>query len=158
MLILAPGGLSDTTVLCAHGIAMSASGPLPSYKYLRILASSPSYITVCIVFEHWNPKELKWTRLRNYNFWRLQYFLTLLTAILLGISAERVIREKLERIQERGLSAVFRDGQSTYEKLLNKAKLITLYERRPQDIACYMYKVKHGMCMLLERQGFVLSE
>ena len=28
MLILAPGGLSDTTVLCAHGIATSASGPL----------------------------------------------------------------------------------------------------------------------------------
>ena len=52
MLILAPGGLSDTTVLCAQGIAMSASGPLPSYKYLRILASSPSYITVRIVFEH----------------------------------------------------------------------------------------------------------
>ena len=60
----------------------------------------------------------------------------LTTAILLGISAERVIKEKLERIQERGLIAVFRDGQSTYEKLLNKAKLITLYERRPQDIAC----------------------
>ena len=38
--------------------------------------------------------------------------------------------KKLERIQERGLRAVFRDSKSTYEKLLSKAKLITLYERR----------------------------
>ena len=52
-------------------------------------------------------------------------------------------KRKLERIQERGLRAVFSDGQSTYKKLLNKAKsyLITLYERRLQDIACLMYKV-----------------
>ena len=53
---------------------------------------------------------------------------------------------KLERIQERGLRAFFRDGQSPYEKQLSKAKLITLYERRLQDIACLMNKVKHGMC------------
>ena len=52
---------------------------------------------------------------------------------------------KLESIQERGLRAVFRDGQSTYEKLLNGAKLITLWKRL-QDLACLMYKVKHGMC------------
>ena len=52
-------------------------------------------------------------------------------------------KRKLERIQERGLRAVFSDGQSTYKKLLNKAKsyLITLYERRLQDIACLMYNV-----------------
>ena len=55
-------------------------------------------------------------------------------------------KRKLERIQERGLRAVFRDGQSPYEKLLSKDKLITLYERRLQDIACLMNKVKHGMC------------
>ena len=40
--------------------------------------------------------------------------------------------KKLERIQESGLRAVFRDSKSTYEKLLNKVELITLYERRLQ--------------------------
>ena len=32
------------------------------------------------------------------------------------------------------------------KSLLSKDKLITLYERRLQDIACLMYKVKHGLC------------
>lgn len=66
-------------------------------------------------------------------------------------------KRKLERIQERGLRAVFRDGTSKYEKLLNKAKLTTLYERRLQDIACLMYKVKHGMCPQSIRNLFSLS-
>ena len=47
---------------------------------------------------------------------------------------------KTRKYSGEGFGAVFRDGQSTYEKLLNKAKLITLYERRFQDIACLMYK------------------
>ena len=85
----------------------------------------------------------------NYNFSKLQYFLTLPTVILLGISAERV--RKLERIQERGLRAVFRDGQSTYEKLLNKAKLTTLYERRLQDIAVWC--TKWSMACALRASG-----
>ena len=57
----------------------------------------------------------------------------------------------LERIPERpgGLRAVIRDGQSTYEKLLNKAKLITLYEERLQQYySMFDVKVKHGMTAL----------
>ena len=46
----------------------------------------------------------------------------------------------------RGLRAVFRDSKSTYEELLKKANLKSLYERRLQDIACLMFKVKHDLC------------
>jgi len=53
---------------------------------------------------------------------------------------------KLECTQERGLRAVFRDSKSTYEELLKKANLKTLYERRLQDRACLMFKVKNDLC------------
>ena len=52
---------------------------------------------------------------------------------------------KLERIQERALRAVFRDKKSTYQQLLKRAELTTLLERRLQDIALLMFKVKHGL-------------
>ena len=55
-------------------------------------------------------------------------------------------KRKLERTQERGLRAVFRDTKSKYEVLLKKANLKSLYERRLQDIACLMFKVKHDLC------------
>jgi hypothetical protein len=50
---------------------------------------------------------------------------------------------KLERIQERGLRAVFKDKQSAYEDLLRTANLPTLHNRRLQDIAILMFIVKH---------------
>ena len=52
---------------------------------------------------------------------------------------------RLERVQERGLCAVFKDKQSSYQQLLAKAKLPTLYNRRLQDICILMYKVKHNL-------------
>ena len=55
-------------------------------------------------------------------------------------------KRKLERLQEKGLRAVFKDKCSTYEDLLNKAKLPTLYNQRLQNIATLMFKVKHGIC------------
>ena len=55
-------------------------------------------------------------------------------------------KRKLEHIQERGLGAVFIDSKSTYEQLLKKADLKSLYERRLQDIACMMFKVRHDLC------------
>ena len=51
-------------------------------------------------------------------------------------------RRKLERIQERGLRAIFNDKQSGYEELLVKANLPLLYNRRIQDVLILMYKVK----------------
>ena len=53
---------------------------------------------------------------------------------------------KLERLQERGLRAVFKDNSSTYEQLLEKADLPTLLNSRLQDLCILMYKVKHKLC------------
>ena len=53
---------------------------------------------------------------------------------------------KLERVQERALRAIYCDSNSTYPELLERAKLPTLYNRRLQDIAVLMYKVKNGLC------------
>ena len=44
------------------------------------------------------------------------------------------------------MRAVFRDSKSTYEQLLKKANLKSLSERRLQDIACMMFKVRHDLC------------
>ena len=52
---------------------------------------------------------------------------------------------KLERLQERGLRAVFKDNNSSYEQLLEKADLPTLLNRRLQDLCILMYKVKHKL-------------
>ena len=51
----------------------------------------------------------------------------------------------LERVQERGLRAVFNDKQSSHQQLLVKAKLPSLYNRRLQDICILMYEVKHNL-------------
>ena len=44
------------------------------------------------------------------------------------------------------LRAVFRGSKSTYERLLKKANLKSLYERRLQDKACMIFKVRHDLC------------
>ena len=53
---------------------------------------------------------------------------------------------KLKRLQERILRAVFKDNNSSYEQLLEKADLPTLLNRRLQDLCILMYKVKHKLC------------
>jgi len=54
-------------------------------------------------------------------------------------------RRKLERIQERVLRIVFKDKSVTYDELLKKAGLTTVYNLRLQDLAILMYKVKHKL-------------
>eukprot|EP00794_Sanderia_malayensis_P003962 gene3962-4512_t len=66
-------------------------------------------------------------------------------------------RRKLEGVQERALRAVFSDKQSSYAPLLEKSNLSTLYNKRLQDIAILMYKVKNNLASkpiqaLFERQ------
>jgi len=53
---------------------------------------------------------------------------------------------KLERLQERGLRAVYRDKHESYSKLLKRAELPILMNRRLQDICIPMYKLKHKLC------------
>ena len=48
---------------------------------------------------------------------------------------------RLEGVKERGLSAVFKDKLSSYQQILEKTKLSTLYNRRLQDICILMHKV-----------------
>ena len=52
---------------------------------------------------------------------------------------------KIERIQERALRAVYKSQTKSYEELLTRAKLPTLYKKRLQDIAVLIYKVKYKM-------------
>ena len=54
-------------------------------------------------------------------------------------------KRKLERIQERALRAVFNTNSLTYQELLDKAQLSSLNNRRLQDIAILMYKVKNNL-------------
>ena len=54
-------------------------------------------------------------------------------------------RDKLEKINERGLRAVYCDYSSPYDELLKRSKLTTLYNRRLQRMATFMYKVKNSL-------------
>ncbi|KAL9986094.1 hypothetical protein ACROYT_G000171, partial [Oculina patagonica] len=54
-------------------------------------------------------------------------------------------KKKMERVQERALRAVFKSQSETYSELLKRAGLPSLYQRRLQNIAILMYKVKHGL-------------
>ena len=61
---------------------------------------------------------------------------------------------KLERIQERALKAIYNRKSGTYDEFLEMAKLPTLKNRRLQDIAILMYKVKNGLCPLYIKEIF----
>ena len=54
-------------------------------------------------------------------------------------------KRQLERVQERALRAIFNSKSDSYEELLLKAKLPSLYNRRLQDIIILMYKVKKSI-------------
>ena len=64
---------------------------------------------------------------------------------------------KIECIQERALRAVYKSQAETYKEPLTLAKLPTLYNRRLQDIAILIYKVKYGMGPRLLRFDTVAS-
>ena len=54
-------------------------------------------------------------------------------------------KRKLERIQERALRVIYKSHSDTYKEILRRADIPSLYNRRLQDIAALMYKVKHGL-------------
>ena len=53
-------------------------------------------------------------------------------------------RRKVERLQERALTIVFNSKLDSYENLLKQANLTTLYNRRLQDIARFIFKAKNN--------------
>ena len=52
---------------------------------------------------------------------------------------------KVERAQERDLRIAYNTHSLEYSNLLNRANLPRLQNRRLQDLATLMYKVKYGM-------------
>ena len=52
---------------------------------------------------------------------------------------------KVERVQERALRIVYNTHSVEYSNLLNRANLPSLQNRRLQDLATLMYKVKYGL-------------
>ena len=54
-------------------------------------------------------------------------------------------RRKLVRFQEPALRAVYKTRSASYQELLDRATLPTLYNRRLQDIVTMMFKVKHSL-------------
>ena len=54
-------------------------------------------------------------------------------------------RKKLGRLQERTLRVIYNCRTNTYEDLLRRAKLPSLYNRRLQEIVILMYNVRNGL-------------
>ena len=54
-------------------------------------------------------------------------------------------RNKLERINERGLCTVFKDRISSYSDLLTHAGMTSLHNMRLQDIAIFMFKIRNRL-------------
>ena len=61
---------------------------------------------------------------------------------------------KIERIQERTLRGVFNSHSESYENLLVRAELPSLLNRRLQDIAILMYKVKYRLAPSIVNELF----
>lgn len=53
---------------------------------------------------------------------------------------------KIERLQERALRSVCFDKSSAYDERIVRAKLPSLLNRRLQEIAITMYKIKYNLC------------
>ena len=65
---------------------------------------------------------------------------------------------KIERIQEKALRVVYCDKSTPYAQLLIKANLPSLENRRLQDIAILMYKVKYGSAPQPIKDIFTIKE
>ena len=55
----------------------------------------------------------------------------------------KVLRDKMEKILYRGLKLVYKDYESSYEQLLNKAKMDNVELVRQKAIICEMFKCLH---------------
>ena len=67
-------------------------------------------------------------------------------------------KRKIKRLQEKALRVVFCDKSTPYAQLLIKANLPSLQNRRLQDIAILMYKVKSGSAPHHIKEMFILRE
>ena len=56
----------------------------------------------------------------------------------------RTRNNRINKLQERALRILYKDGQSIFQHLLNKDKSITIHARNIQLLATEMYKAKNG--------------
>ena len=63
---------------------------------------------------------------------------------------------KIERLQERGLRAAYKDHYATYSELLTRAQLPTLKNRRLQDVWTLMYKSNTNYVQLIFAISLIL--
>ena len=54
--------------------------------------------------------------------------------------------QNLECINKSGLQTVYNDWSTSYDDLLSRAKMTTLYNRKLQDIAIFMFKISTASC------------
>ena len=57
----------------------------------------------------------------------------------------QVIRQKEARTNTRALRVIYKPHSDKFEELLRPADILSLYNKRLQDITALMYKVKHGL-------------
>ena len=55
----------------------------------------------------------------------------------------RTLNNKINKLHERVLRITYKDEKSTFSKLLEKDKSVTIHERNLQKLATLMYKVKN---------------
>ena len=56
-------------------------------------------------------------------------------------------KRKLKRIQERAVRVIYKSHSDKFEELLQRADILSLYNRRLQDVTVLTYKVKHGLLL-----------
>ena len=68
----------------------------------------------------------------------------------------RILNNKINRIQERALRIVYRDKTSNFTKLLQKDNAVTVHQRNLQVLATDIYKVKMDLAPQLVKELFPL--
>jgi hypothetical protein len=65
---------------------------------------------------------------------------------LIWMCHSRALNNKINRLHERALRAVYKDKTLSFAELLEKDQSFTIHERNLQKLAIEMYKVKNDLC------------
>ena len=57
----------------------------------------------------------------------------------------RTLNNRINTLHERALRILYKDGISTFERLLTKDESVTMHDRNMQRLVTEMYKVKHSI-------------
>ena len=76
---------------------------------------------------------------------------------LLWMFHSRKLNNRINKLHERALLAVYKDDDLNFEQLLEKDNSFTIHERNLQKLAILMYQVKHKMCPQPVQEIFIQS-